>query len=55
MNFRPMEAVRNSSSLGTPQINIIFKQLILLPLISKVFERVIFDQPYNYMNKFLNS
>ena len=32
-----------------------FRQINILPLISKVFEKVIFDQLCNYMSKFLNS
>ena len=32
-----------------------FRSINILPLISKVFEKVKFDQLYNCMNRFLNS
>ena len=32
-----------------------FRPMSILPLMSKVFEKVIFDQLCNYMNKFLNT
>ena len=38
-----------------PQINLVYNQLTFLPLISKVFEQVIFDQLCNYISKFLNN
>ena len=63
------EVLRNSKSLELLKLSEIvpvykkkdptdksnFRPISILPLISNVFEKVIFDQLCNYMNKFLNN